>query len=93
MTGPSDLIPEIWPCEAYGPDGAEIGALCFVAEPGKRDCADQDTCHRTLAVERRRVYRRIQEIAAGGDEVGVHLEETFTHPDQLLGGPETAGQD
>lgn len=83
--------PDTWACEAYGPDGVEFGALCFVAEPGKRDCADRETCARTLAVERRRVYRRIQEVAADGDEVGAHLERAFTHPDQLLGGPETAG--
>ncbi len=77
-----------WPCEAYGPDGIEFGALCFVVEPGKRDCADPATCARTLAVERRRVFRRTRELAASGDEVGAHLEQAFTSPDQLLGGPE-----
>jgi hypothetical protein len=79
-----------WVCEAYGPEAAEAGALCFVAEPGKRVCTDPHECARTLAAERRRVFRRIQELSTTDGEPGeaaAYLEGVFTHPDQLLGGP------
>jgi hypothetical protein len=75
-----------WSCEAYGPDGAEVGALCFVAEPGQRACADASECARTMAPERQRLFGRMQEMAAAGDETGVYLAGEFTSPDQLLGG-------
>jgi hypothetical protein len=79
-----------WACEAYGPEAAAAGALCFVAEPGQRVCADPQECARTLAAERRRVFRRIQELSAtdgAAGEAGAYLETVFTNPDQLLGGP------
>ena len=76
-----------WDCEAYGPEPAALGALCFVSgELGKRTCADLAECRRVLAAERQRVFRRISEMAAGGDETGAYLESEFTSPEQLLGG-------
>lgn len=81
-----------WPCEAYGPKGRELGALCFVSgEPGKRACASRDECHRVMTAERERVFQRIQEGAAAGDPDMVYLAGEFTRPGQLLGGAEAAG--
>jgi hypothetical protein len=76
-----------WDCAAYGPEAAEAGALCFVSgELHKRVCADLDECRRVVAAERRRVFRRINELAASGDETGIYLAGEFTGPEQLLGG-------
>ncbi|HEU4425926.1 MAG TPA: hypothetical protein VFR67_25590 [Pilimelia sp.] len=60
-----------WACEAYGPDAAEAGALCFVADPGQRVCADPQECARTLAAQRRRLFRRIQELSTTAGAAGV----------------------
>ena len=81
MSGPYE-----WACEAYGPDGRKAGALCFIAQPGERVCASPGICHLVMAAERRRVFQRIQELAAQGDPAAADLAETFTSPDQLLGG-------
>lgn len=78
-----------WDCEAYGPEPAEIGALCFVSgELGKRVCASHAECHQVMTAERRRVFRRINELAAGGAEWAADLEGEFSRPEQLLGGGE-----
>src|ERR1700737_1406011 len=77
-------------CEAYGPEGREVGALCFFAgELGARVCASQDECRDAMTAERRRVFRRINEMAAHGDPAAVDLAETFTYPARLLGGGPT----
>jgi hypothetical protein len=76
-----------WDCEAYGPEPAEIGAICFVSgELGKRVCTDAAECHRAMAAERQRVFRRINELAATGNADMAYLAEEFTSPEQLLGG-------
>lgn len=85
-----------WPCEAYGPEGLEHGARCFMAagtgvlpafSPGAaRVCGSPAACHENMAAERQRVFQRIQELAAGGDPIGLELAEEFTSPEQLLGG-------
>lgn len=77
-----------WPCEASGPDGLVFGAWCFLADQHERRCGSQDECATVMAAERRRVFRRIQELAADGSEAGEVLESEFTSPDQLLGGPD-----
>lgn len=78
---------EHWDCEAYGPEAAEVGALCFVSgKTGERVCANLDECHEVMAAERQRVFRRINELAAGGDEAGIYLSGEFAGPEQLLGG-------
>lgn len=83
-----------WACEAYGPEGLEVGALCFLSpEPGKRVCGSRDECSQTMAAERGRVFRRINELAAGGDEAAGYLEQQFSRPGQLLGGGEDQEQD
>jgi hypothetical protein len=76
-----------WPCEAYGPDGLAVGARCFVAgELGRRVCGSAADCAEVMGAERRRVFRRLQELAAAGDPVAVELAEAFGTPDGLLGG-------
>lgn len=74
-------------CEAYGPDGREVGALCFFAgELHARVCISPAECHDAMAAERQRVFRRIRERAAEGDPDMAYLAEVFTSPEQLLGG-------
>ena len=77
-------------CDAYGPEGREAGALCFFAgELGKRVCPSLTMCRGRMDRERRRVFARIQELAAQGDPVGLDLAQAFTSPEQLLGGGES----
>ena len=76
-----------WDCDAYGADGAEVGALCFRAsELGARVCGGQAECRVFLFWERRRVFARIQDGAATGDPDMVALAAAFASPDELLGG-------
>jgi hypothetical protein len=75
-----------WSCEAYGLEGIEAGALCFFAGAlFLRVCSSEGQCAARLEEERRRVFRRIQELAALGDPVMVQLAAEFAAPDQLLG--------
>lgn len=75
-----------WPCEAYGPEGLEHGARCFFASPGARLCGEPAMCHDLMDSERRRVFRRLQELAAAGDEAALSIVDDFPTPDTLLGG-------
>ncbi len=76
-----------WDCGAYGPEGRDVGALCFVAPAlGQRVCDTEGDCADRLGAERKRILRRINELAAGGDETAIYLEGEFSSPDQLLGG-------
>lgn len=77
---------ENWACEAYGPDGIGVGALCFFAGDGERTCVSQAACHLAMTAERQRVFSRITDRAAQGDEMAKYLAETITSPDQILGG-------
>jgi hypothetical protein len=77
-------------CEAYGPEGTAVGALCFVSpEQGRRVCESAEVCHAVMTEQRQMVFSRIQEQAAAGDETAVYLAGEFTSPDQLLGGGES----
>jgi hypothetical protein len=81
-----------WACEAYGPEGAEAGARCFVVGGlGERVCLTREICTLTMARSRRRLWQRIQELAAQGDETAVYLAGEFTSPEDLLGGSADAG--
>lgn len=83
----ADSSPGVWPCDAYGPDGIRHGALCFASgEPGSRVCASPGQCREVMTGQRQRVFRRISELAAAGDETAVFLAGEFTSPEQLLGG-------
>lgn len=76
-----------WDCEAYGPEGKDVGALCFFApDLGDRRCKTEDECRTRMATERTRVFGRIHELAADGDPIGEYLAGEFTDPNQLLGG-------
>ena len=74
-----------WDCEAYGPEGRTVGALCFVSPDG-RTCASPADCHATMDAERHHVHSRIREAAEQGDETARYLAAEFTSPEQLLGG-------
>lgn len=75
-----------WACEAYGPDGEAVGALCFVSDQDQRSCASPAACHVTMTAERQRLWQRLQLLAATGDDVARELLTDFTSPEQLLGG-------
>lgn len=78
-----------WYCEAYGPEGIEVGAICFVGDAKGQKCASTDICREAMAQERQRVFMRINELAAEGSPTGVYLADVFTNPDQLLGGAQS----
>lgn len=79
-----------WPCEAYGPVGLEIGALCFFGDPADtRACPDPAGCHTRMTLERKRVFRQIRMGAANGDPVSAILAEAFPTAESLLGGTES----
>ena len=82
-----------WDCEAYGPEPAAIGALCFRSgELHKRVCTGPSECHAAMTAERQRVFGRISELAAHGDDpTWADLAETFARPGQLLGGEDEDG--
>ncbi len=80
----STPAPAQWYCQAYGPEPAASGALCFRAEPGQRRCADAAECARTMTAERQRVFRRINELAAQGDPDMAYLADEFASPAQIL---------
>jgi hypothetical protein len=87
MTTPPPAADLGWDCEAYGPPAEpDVGALCFFAGLGARECASSAACHSRMTAERQRVYDRIQEQAAAGDLTAVFLASAFTSPEQLLGG-------
>jgi hypothetical protein len=74
-----------WPCAAYGPEGHDAGAWCFLsAESRTRVCGSQGECQQQMAGERQRVFRRINELAAAGGEDFGYLAEEFASPQQLL---------
>lgn len=78
---------ETFDCAAYGPEGREAGALCFMSgELHERVCEDQAQCQEAMTAERQRVFSKIQAGAAAGDPDMTYLAAEFTHPDQLLGG-------
>lgn len=78
-----------WDCEAYGTEGKAVGALCFLSgELGERVCRTEGECRDQMAGERRRVFGRINELAAAGEPDFEYLAAQFTSPDQLLGGDE-----
>lgn len=87
VTAAADPAPAPWHCEAYGPDAAHLGALCFVGELLAGRCRSADRCREVMTAERERLFARIQELAAAGDPTGTWLAGQFTSPDQLLGGP------
>jgi len=79
-----------WYCQAYGPEPAKIGALCFLArELGQRVCGSPDECKAVMTAERQRIYRRVNELAACSDDpTWADLAETFGTPERILGGEE-----
>ena len=84
----------MWACDAYGPEGLEHGAWCFLAaDLHQRVCRTAAECREVMAGERQRIYRGISELAAAGDEAGVFLEGEFAEPGQILGGGQGSGEE
>jgi hypothetical protein len=82
-----EVVHAVWPCEAYGTKGLEIGALCFIApDPGSRECQSAEICREIMKTERQRVFDRIQQGARNGIAEYVFMAQRFTSPDQLRGG-------
>ena len=76
-----------WSCDAYGPEGAAVGAVCFLtAGVGGHKCPTLETCTALMRAERQRVFSRINELAAAGDDVFQELAEEFPTPDTVFGG-------
>jgi hypothetical protein len=75
-----------WDCDAYGPTGTTIGALCFFAAPGKRMCDSAADCTAAMTGARQRVHERIKALAARGDPMGTFLLEEFPDPEMMLNG-------
>ena len=86
MTGPSDFV-----YEAYGPDIADVGAVCFFSGNSASGSALTSASAAAMAAERRRVFRRINELAAAGNADMAYLAEEFARPEQLLGGGQDDG--
>jgi hypothetical protein len=74
-----------WDCDAYGPEGTAVGALCFLALHG-RLCASEERCRETMASMRLSVHVKLGELAREGDEIAEFLLAEFPTPDELLGG-------
>jgi hypothetical protein len=91
---PASVLADSWSCEAYGPGPAEAaGAVCFVSgRLGVRVCGDSGECGRVMVRARQRLFSRISERAAGGDDTAGYLAGVFTSPDRLRGGGEDVGQ-
>lgn len=79
----ANRAPRDWHCEAYGPEAAAVGVRCYF-ESARGACALPSECAHNMATERQRVFARINELAAAGDETGAYLSGEFTNPDQLL---------
>jgi hypothetical protein len=78
------MLSGMWDCEAYGPEGVKVGALCFFGSDGQRRCDSPETCSVEMAGERQRIFSYIQEKAAAGHPDFVYLAGEFSSPDQLL---------
>jgi hypothetical protein len=78
-----------WYCEAYGPEGIKVGAVCFFQL--SRVCSSEGECRDRMAAERQRAYRIIQERAAAGDPEMAHLAEVFAKPADLLNAEDVRG--
>lgn len=79
ITGPADA----WACVAYG----RVPAFaCFFSEVG-RVCRSDQECETSIAAERQRVWRKIEEGAAAGDPYMVAMSKEITGPDDIFGGP------
>lgn len=77
---------EDWACSAYGLAGESIGARCFFPRTGEpRTCMSEAECGSRLTSERQRIFRRLNELAAGGkDETFTRVSQEIASPDDLL---------
>jgi hypothetical protein len=73
-------------CEAYPPEAAQYGVICFFADRGTRNCGSAEECAASVAGARKVLWQRMNEQAAHnpGDETWKSLAETFTSPGQIM---------
>ena len=75
-----------WHCEAYGPELDEIrpehAPHCFWDEIDP--CQVQVQCRVRMHFERERVYQRLVELAAAGDDTAKFLLDDVHGPEDLL---------
>jgi hypothetical protein len=84
--------PQTWPCAAYDP-GDDAPATdrqiafthCFF-ELSMR-CTAKRQCEANMHSERRLLWRRLNELAAAGDDTAAEVLSQISGPDDLLGGP------
>lgn len=84
MTGAAEFD-----CEAYGPEARKLGAHCFLAGLDERACSTRAECAASMGGERRRLFRRIKELAAADEKnegPWSALSAELTDPEQLLAG-------
>lgn len=81
-----------WECEAYGQDAPPpLRGVCFVEQAQAR-CPGPRTCREVMTLERRRVWERLQAMAAGDvgswedQAVAVEVLRGLSGPSELLGG-------
>jgi hypothetical protein len=87
------MIDSLFDCEAYGPEPRKAGAECFISgELHKRVCGSQNECRQVVDAERKRIFRRINELAAAEDQNMAYLAEVFSAPDQLFPGSQDDDQ-
>jgi hypothetical protein len=73
-----------WGCDAYGPDGRQAGALCFLSpELHQRRCGSHAECTATVAASRQQLFGRLSELAAAGDPVWEAVAEQIPRPDRI----------
>lgn len=77
-----------WPCEAYGADGLAAGLWCFFGGEVStwRDSGTEAVCHARMTGERVRVFDRLREMAAAGDDIAIAVLAEINSPAELLGG-------
>ena len=75
-----------WHCAAYGAELDELMGrpMCFVDNGQGLACTSSRQCSVRMHRERRRLWARILELAAGGDETSKYLLTEFAGPEELL---------
>src|SRR5664279_294872 len=78
-------IAAAWPCEAYGPEGMAAGFWCFFSGEVSswRDCGTEAVCHARMTGERVRVFDRLRQLAAAGDDIAIAVLAEINSPADL----------
>lgn len=80
--------PKHWHCEAYGVQS--MTEWCYFQEGP--DCATEQICATNMTAERKRIYNKLVDDAADGDENSRWLITQIKGPDEILNGPNAPGR-